>query len=94
MDEPQDCVQFHAAKASRSFEGHGLKPNFRHHVLTSHVNVRWFAPIQGHKEETIRTTSQNRWYCSFILYPVIRSGREKPLPARRDSPARQPGATD
>jgi len=45
INELQYCIQFDAAKAPGAFKRHGIKPDFRHHVLPLHVDVRRLAPI-------------------------------------------------
>jgi hypothetical protein len=67
LNELQNYTQFHPAKAPGTFERYGFKPDFRDHVLASHVDVRRLAPIQGNKEEPIGTSSENRRHCLLIV---------------------------
>jgi hypothetical protein len=52
LNELQDYTQFHPAKAPGTFTRCGFKPDFRDHVLASHMDVwgkRYQVPFSGKK---------------------------------------------
>ena len=46
INELQNYIQLRPAEAPGTFKRHGFKPEFRHLVLASHVDVRRFAPTR------------------------------------------------
>jgi hypothetical protein len=52
LNELQDYTQFHPAKAPGTFKRYGFKPDFRDHLLASHMDVwgkRYQVPFSGKK---------------------------------------------
>ncbi len=60
LNELPNQIQFPSAEAPGPLESNGFQPEFRDHALASDVNVRRFAPIQGHKEKALGPYSENR----------------------------------
>jgi hypothetical protein len=62
-----DFVQFPSTEASSALQRNRLQPEFRNHILASHVNMRWFASIQGYEEETVGTYPEDSRHPIAIL---------------------------
>lgn len=54
-----NCVKFSAVESASPLQGKRIQPQFRNHVLTSHVNMWRFTAIKRDKEKTIRSYSEN-----------------------------------
>ena len=53
--ELSDRVEFRPVESSCPFQRKRVQPEFRHHVLASHMNMGRFTTVKGYKEKTIWT---------------------------------------
>ncbi len=67
LDEFHDPVDLNATETTCPFENDRIEPKLRNLVFPFDVDVRWFAPIQRHKEKSVCVNPQNSGHSEDIL---------------------------
>ena len=57
LNKVHDRVDLHAAETACALQDNGIKPNLCDFLFTFHMDVRWFASIQGDEEKPISIKS-------------------------------------
>ncbi len=53
LHELGNCVEFRPAESPSALKNNRVQPEFRDHALASHMDMRRFSAVKGHKEEKV-----------------------------------------